>query len=69
MQQLCDEIIDSLDPINVVDYAQQVALQLPVMVIGEALGVAREDRDRFNRWADAVRSGSANKSPRSRTLS
>ena len=54
VQELCDEIIDGLDPGAVIDFAQEVALQLPVMVIGESLGVAREDRARFNRWADAV---------------
>ena len=54
VQDLCDEIIDGLDPSGVIDFAQEVALQLPVMVIGESLGVAREDRAKFNRWSDAV---------------
>lgn len=54
VQRLCDEIMDGLDATGVIDYAQQVALQLPVMVIGESLGVAREDRARFNGWSDAV---------------
>jgi cytochrome P450 len=54
VQELCDEIIDGLDPDGVVDFAQEVALVLPVMVIGESLGVAKEDRAAFNRWSDAV---------------
>ena len=54
VQELCDEIVDGLDPDGGIDFAQEVALQLPVMVIGESLGVAREDRATFNRWADAV---------------
>jgi len=54
VQALCDEIIDGMDPTRVIDYAQEMALQLPVMVIGESLGVARDDRARFNRWSDAV---------------
>ncbi len=54
VQDLSNEIVDGLDPSGVIDYAQQVALQLPVLVIGESLGVAKEDRARFNRWSDAV---------------
>lgn len=54
VRRFAEEIIDGLDPTAVIDYAQQVALQLPVMVIGESLGVAKADRARFNRWSDAV---------------
>ena len=54
VQDLCDELIDGLDPSGGIDFAQEVALQLPVIVIGESLGVAREDRGKFNRWADSV---------------
>ena len=54
VQELCDEIVDGMDPSGVIDYAQEMALQLPVMVIGAALGVAREDWAKFNRWSDAV---------------
>ena len=54
VQQLCDEIVDGMDPAGVIDYAQEMALQLPVMVIGASLGVAREDWAKFNRWSDAV---------------
>lgn len=54
IQRLCDEIMDGLDTSAPVDFATEVAFQLPVMVIGEALGVERKDRARFRRWADAV---------------
>jgi cytochrome P450 len=54
VQERADEIIGSLDPSAPVDFAAEVAFPLPVMVIGEALGVAREDRAKFKRWADAV---------------
>jgi cytochrome P450 len=54
VQRLCDEIIDGLDASQPIDFAQAVAFELPTMVIGEALGVAREDRPRFKVWADAV---------------
>jgi cytochrome P450 len=54
VQELCDEIIDGMDPTGAIDYAQEMALQLPVMVIGASLGVAREDWAKFNRWSDAV---------------
>lgn len=54
VQARADEIIDGLDPTATIDFAAEVAFPLPVMVIGEALGVAREDRAKFKRWADAV---------------
>lgn len=54
VQRLCDEILDGLDPSEPIDFATQVAFELPTMVIGEAVGVAREDRPRFRYWADAV---------------
>ena len=54
VQRLCDEVLDALDVDEPVDFATEVAFELPTMVIGEAVGVAREDRARFRYWADAV---------------
>src|ERR1700736_4079334 len=54
VQTLCDEIMDGLDTSATIDFATEVAFELPTMVIGEAVGVAREDRARFRCWADAV---------------
>jgi cytochrome P450 len=54
VQELCDEIMDSLDTSKPVDFATQVAFELPTMVIGEAVGIDRKDRERFRYWADAV---------------
>lgn len=54
VQERADEIIGALDPSRTIDFAAEVAFPLPVMVIGEALGVAQEDRAKFKRWADAV---------------
>jgi cytochrome P450 len=54
VQALCDEIMDGLDTSKTVDFATEVAFELPTMVIGEAVGVERKDRPRFRHWADAV---------------
>ena len=54
VQRLCDEIIDGFDTSGPVDLAEELAFRLPVMVIGEAVGVERADRERFRGWADAV---------------
>jgi cytochrome P450 len=54
VRRLAEELIDGLDPADVIDYAQAVALPLPALVIGESLGVAKADRARFIRWSDAV---------------
>ena len=42
VQRLCDEIIDGFDTSGPVDLADGLAFRLPVMVIGEALGVQRD---------------------------
>jgi cytochrome P450 len=46
VQTLCDEIMDGLDTGAVVDFATEVAFELPTMVTGEAVGIDRaDDRD------------------------
>ena len=53
-QRLCDEIVDGLDTSAPSTSRRRSRFELPTMVIGEALGVEREDRPRFRLWADAV---------------
>jgi cytochrome P450 len=54
IQRLCDDVYDRLDTRAPVDFATEVAFELPVMVIGEMVGVEPKDRERFRYWADAV---------------
>jgi cytochrome P450 len=39
---------------EVVDFVDELAVPLPMLVIAEMLGVPREDRDDFRRWSDQM---------------
>lgn len=52
--QLIDELIDGFQDLPEIDFLQAFAIPLPVYVIAEQLGVAREDLTKFKRWSDAV---------------
>jgi cytochrome P450 len=46
--------VDALHPGEPVDFVEQVAVPLPLLVIAEMLGVPAADRARFKRWSDAM---------------
>jgi cytochrome P450 len=54
VQQIVDELLDGLDGRPEFDLVAELAWPLPVIVIAEMLGIAREDRERFKRWSDAM---------------
>ncbi len=58
----CDAIIDRVCERGECDFVRDVAAPLPMVLIGDMLGVAREDRDDLLRWSDemvSAQSGSA----------
>jgi cytochrome P450 family 142 subfamily A polypeptide 1 len=63
IERVCDEIIDSVCERGECDFVRDVAAQLPMIVIGDMLGVEPEDRDDLLRWSDDMvssQSGNAN---------
>jgi cytochrome P450 family 142 subfamily A polypeptide 1 len=59
---VCDEIIDSVCERGECDFVRDIAAPLPMIMIGDMLGVAPEDRDDLLRWSDdmvSAQSGSA----------
>jgi cholest-4-en-3-one 26-monooxygenase len=48
----CDEIIDSVIERGECDFVTDVAAWLPMIMIGDSLGVAPEDRARLLEWSD-----------------
>lgn len=54
IQQLIDELIDGFAGLPEIDFLDAFAVPLPMYVIAEQLGVAREDRARFKRWSDVA---------------
>ncbi|MCU1351927.1 MAG: cytochrome [Acidimicrobiales bacterium] len=52
--EVCDEIIDKVCEQGTCDFVWDIAAPLPLIMIGDDLGVAPEDRDKLLRWSDAM---------------
>ncbi len=49
---ICRELIDRALELETFDFVKEVAAPLPMIVIGDMLGVAPQDRDKLLRWSD-----------------
>jgi cholest-4-en-3-one 26-monooxygenase len=54
LQRICDELIDAVCTRGTCDVVRDLAAPLPLIVIGDMLGVAPEDRGQLLRWSDAL---------------
>jgi cytochrome P450 family 142 subfamily A polypeptide 1 len=54
VRALATELIDAVAPLGRCDFVADLAAPLPMLVIGELLGVKRADRMRLQRWSDAM---------------
>ena len=52
IRHICDAIIDRVCERGSADFVHDIAAPLPMIVIGDMLGVAPEDRDTLLRWSD-----------------
>ncbi len=52
IRMICDAIIDRVCERGAADFVRDIAAPLPMIVIGNLLGVAAEDRDALLRWSD-----------------
>ena len=52
IRRTCDHIIDKVSEQGTCDFVRDIAAPLPMIVIGDMLGVAPEDRDALLRWSD-----------------
>jgi cholest-4-en-3-one 26-monooxygenase len=50
--QVCDELIDRVSREGTCDFVRDLAVPLPLIVIGDMLGVPPEDRSDLLRWSD-----------------
>ncbi|MDP7068068.1 MAG: cytochrome P450, partial [Acidimicrobiales bacterium] len=48
------ELLDAIDPSDVVDAAEQYARYIPVRVIGAMIGLPEDDCEMFTRWATDI---------------
>lgn len=53
-EELADELFTEMLPRREGDFVEMFAFPFPALVIGELLGVNREDRDDFRRWSAEV---------------
>jgi cytochrome P450 len=54
ISRIADEALDDVDPGEVNDFVDKVAVPIPMYVIADLLGVPREDRHLFKVWSDAM---------------
>ncbi|XVQ14968.1 cytochrome P450 [Spirillospora sp. CA-255316] len=54
IQEIVDELIDGFSGESEIDFLQAFAVPLPMYVIAEQLGVAREDQAAFKRWSNVA---------------
>ena len=52
VRNVCDAIIDKVCEQGYADFVRDIAAPLPMIVIGDMLGVTPEDRDALLRWSD-----------------
>ena len=51
---ICDDLIDRVCERGECDFVHDIAAPLPMIVIGDMLGIPPEDRDRLLAWSDAM---------------
>jgi cytochrome P450 len=54
IQEITDDLLDALPDSGEVDLMAAVAFPLPLLVIGEFLGIPAEDRPRFRSWGEVL---------------
>src|SRR4029453_18230716 len=57
IRSICATLVENAKLAGRVDFVAEVAAPLPMIVIGDMLGVLSEDRDRLLRWSDDLISG------------
>ena len=63
LRVICDAIIDGVCEQGSCDFVRDIAAPLPIIVIGDMLGVAREDRNDLLRWSDDMLKGQGSPDP------
>ena len=54
IRKICNELVDHVAARGECDFVRDLAAPLPMIVIGDMLGVLPEDRDRLLRWSDEM---------------
>jgi len=54
MREIAQASLDACDPSGPIEFVEQIAVPLPMLVIAEMIGIPAEDQDRFRRWSDSI---------------
>ncbi|MFP8873364.1 MAG: cytochrome P450 [Myxococcota bacterium] len=54
VRQICNELVDAVQEKGECEFVREIAAPLPMILIGDMLGVAPEDRDQLLRWSDEL---------------
>jgi cholest-4-en-3-one 26-monooxygenase len=57
LRRLTNELLDAVSPRGECDFVRDVARWIPMVVIGDMLGVAPQDRETLLRWSDELLGG------------
>jgi cytochrome P450 family 142 subfamily A polypeptide 1 len=63
VREICRDLIDRVAARGRCEFVREVAAPLPMIMIGDMLGVRPEDRDTLLRWSDDLLRGSGNPEP------
>ena len=63
LRLVCDSLIDTVCEQGSCDFVRDIAAPLPIIVIGDMLGVAPDDRDDLLRWSDDMLKGQGSPDP------
>jgi cytochrome P450 family 142 subfamily A polypeptide 1 len=63
LRLVCDALIDKVCARGSCDFVDELAAPLPIIMIGDMLGVAPEDRDDLLRWSDDMLKGQGSPEP------
>ncbi len=63
LRMVCDALIDKVCAEGRCDFVRDIAAPLPIIMIGDMLGVAPDDRDDLLRWSDDMLKGQGSPDP------
>ncbi len=63
LRMVCDAIIDTVCAEGRCEFVRDIAAPLPIIMIGDMLGVAPDDRDDLLRWSDDMLKGQGSPDP------
>ncbi|MDZ7674030.1 MAG: cytochrome P450 [Acidimicrobiales bacterium] len=63
MREVCNEVIDEISSRGEVDFVEDFAIHLPLIIIAELMGLDPDQRMKLYRWSDAMMAGDGHTEP------